>query len=105
MRIDLLCFIRTRLLDLNQDCHVDFIDLEEFANHWLESTAPSEEWVYNQGAGQFDSVGDAVAESQAALALVDQLVRSLTDFEMDPIKFYAARERIALSIERLAFYK
>ena len=46
-----------------------------------------------------------MAESQAALALVDQLVRSLTDFEMDPIKFYAARERIALSIERLAFYK
>jgi hypothetical protein len=43
----------------------------------------------------------AVAEGEAALATVDQLVRSLTDFETDPARLYAARDRLARALESL----
>lgn len=44
----------------------------------------------------------AIGEGKAALASVNLLVRSLTNFEMDPLKLYAARKRIAQAIEKLS---
>lgn len=43
----------------------------------------------------------AVAEGEKAMRAVDRLVRSLTDYETDPQKLYAARAAIARAVETL----
>lgn len=44
---------------------------------------------------------DAVSAGKEALAEVDLLVRSVTDYETDPTKLYAARKKVAEAIENL----
>ncbi len=47
------------------------------------------------------SFADAIAEGERTMAIVDTLVRSLTDYEKDPQKLYAARTQIARTIVKL----
>ena len=44
---------------------------------------------------------DAVAAGKKALALVDSLVRSRTEYDADPVHLYAAREQVAKALEAL----
>ena len=43
----------------------------------------------------------AVSEAKKALAQVDSLIRSRTDYETDPLKLYAVRKRVGDALEKL----
>jgi len=59
-----------------------------------------------QGKGQgrarlLPSLEKALKQADEALASLDRLIRSQTDYERDPQKLYAERRKIAEAIERL----
>jgi len=70
--------------------------LEDREYFWLLSQAI--EALKKKGGA---SLADAIAEGEKAIGIVDTLVRSLTDYEKDPQKLYAARTQIARTIVKL----
>ena len=70
--------------------------LEDREYFWVLSRAV--EALKGKGDGSF---AGAIAEGEKALGRCDDLVRSLTEYETDPQKLYAARAAIAAAIVKL----
>jgi hypothetical protein len=52
-------------------------------------------------AKSLPSLEKALKQADEALASLDRLIRSQTDYERDPQKLYAERRKVAEAIERL----
>jgi hypothetical protein len=62
-------------------------------------------WLLEQrlrAAKAGSTAASAVAQAESALRSPHELARSLTDYEKDPAKLYAARAKLAEAIEALA---